>query len=342
LLPETIDSILSQDYPNLEYIVLDDGSTDDTREVLGRYGSRILWDSHPNMGETRTVNKGWGMARGELVVTVSSDDPVRPGLISEGVRFMQEHPEVLVAYPDWAIIDEQSRVVREIVTFEYHYLSMVRWHHCFPGPGTFLRRKCFELAGMRDPAFRFVGDYEYWLRLGLHGPFARIPKTLAQWRSHAGAITHVVRDVRMADEHVRMMRMFFARPDLPPEVRTLRREAMSAAYFVAGESCCATDLPAARHYYRRCAVLCALGARPRPNNIPLSRQRLWLISLSPAAYRGAKACRSCLHRATAVCRSASRRGMGFCRAVLRRGKRVLSRWRQPAPACGAPGGAPQE
>ncbi len=77
-LPETIESILSQSYPNIEYIVLDDGSADNTREVLARYDGRIRWESHPNMGESLTVNKGWNMARGDLVMTVNSDDPFCP------------------------------------------------------------------------------------------------------------------------------------------------------------------------------------------------------------------------------------------------------------------------
>ena len=70
-LVETIESVLGQDYPRLEYIVLDDGSTDNTREVLGKYEGRIIWETHPNMGETRTVNKGFGLARGEIVVVVT-------------------------------------------------------------------------------------------------------------------------------------------------------------------------------------------------------------------------------------------------------------------------------
>src|SRR6476620_5979365 len=64
-LPETIDSILVQTYPNIEYIVLDDGSTDNTVEILKSYGDRIMWESHPNMGETRTINKGYSMAKGD-------------------------------------------------------------------------------------------------------------------------------------------------------------------------------------------------------------------------------------------------------------------------------------
>ena len=183
-LDETIQSVLSQDYPNIEHIVLDDGSTDNTREVLEKYTGRIIWETHPNMGETRTVNKGWSMAHGEIVAVVNSDDPLLPGAVSAAAAFLQTHPDILVAYPDWDFIDPDSNVTGHHQVPEYDYLHMLRRHHCSVGPGAFIRRQAFELAGMRDPEFRYVADFEYWLRLGLYGKFARIPKTLATFRVH--------------------------------------------------------------------------------------------------------------------------------------------------------------
>ena len=82
LLPETIDSVLSQDYPNIQYIVLDDGSTDNTLETIKQYTDRLIIEAHPNIGETATVNKGFGMAEGEFICVVNSDDPLIPGAIT--------------------------------------------------------------------------------------------------------------------------------------------------------------------------------------------------------------------------------------------------------------------
>src|SRR5688572_11108874 len=98
---ETIQSVLSQDYPHIEYVVLDDGSTDNTLQVLEKYRSRIILESHPNMGETRTVNKGLSMAKGAIVSIVNSDDPLLPGAVRTSVAVLQEHPDALAAYPDW-------------------------------------------------------------------------------------------------------------------------------------------------------------------------------------------------------------------------------------------------
>ena len=110
LLEETILSVLEQDYPNLEYIVLDDGSEDGTLEVIKKFQNRLRWDSHANMGETRTVNKGFSMAEGDIIGVVSSDDLLLPGAISKAVQRLLQKPDVVVVYPDWQIIDAEGGV----------------------------------------------------------------------------------------------------------------------------------------------------------------------------------------------------------------------------------------
>jgi glycosyltransferase involved in cell wall biosynthesis len=246
-LPETIESVLTQDYPRIEYIVLDDGSTDATREVLGKYTGRLISERHPNIGETRTVNKGFSMARGEIVAVVNSDDPLLPGAVSEAVAFMQAHPDILVAYPDFNLIGADSKVRGHRQVPEYDYMHMLRRHHCFVGPGAFIRRKAFELAGVRDPEFKYTADFEYWLRLGLYGKFARIPKTLATWREHRDAASLSHQGVVMASEHIRLMRKYYSRSDLPPEVRKVHNEAFSSAHLVAATECGQARWEAKKH-----------------------------------------------------------------------------------------------
>lgn len=232
-LDETIQSVLSQDYKHIEYIVLDDGSTDNTVAVLERYNGRVLWETHPNLGETRTVNKGLAMAHGDIVAVVNSDDPLLPGAVSSAVEFMETHTDILVAYPDWNYIGPRSETIQHVKVPEYSYLRMVRRHDCVVGPGAFIRRRAFELAGLRDPGFRYVGDFDFWLRLGLHGEFARIPKTLATFRTHPGSATAFTRGQVMADEQVQVIDKLYARADLPLEVRKVRAEAYSWAYAAA-------------------------------------------------------------------------------------------------------------
>ena len=271
-LDETIQSVLNQDYPHLEYIVLDDGSTDDTREVLAQYTGRIIWETHPNMGETRTANKGFSMAKGEIVVVVNSDDPLLPGAVREAVAFMQGHPDILVGYPDWNLIGPDSEVIRHMQVREYDYLDMVRLFYCTPGPGAFIRRRAFELTGGRDPAFRYAGDLEYWLRLGLYGEFARIPRTLATFRVHPDSASVSQRGKAMADEYVRLVDGFYSRPDLPPEVHRVRARAFSSMHFIAAWVCSTDRREARRHIMA--------SFRYNPLSFLLSFQKLASIPLS--------------------------------------------------------------
>ncbi len=283
-LPGVIDSVLAQDYPNLEYLVLDDGSTDDTRAVLTQYDGRIQWESHANMGEARTVNKGWAIARGEFVAVVNSDDPILPGLVEAAVDYLLAHPDVLVVYPDWDMIDAEGRVMQTIRTYDYDYIDMLRWHHCLPGPGAFIRRRAFECEPSRNPDYRYVGDFEYWLRLGLHGPFARLPHTLATFRFHPGSASNAAKGLRMAEEHILMLDRYYERADIPPAARRVRAEAYSSAHYIAAIQCL-HQREAARSYFLRSILL---HRNSFPNGLPRSWDLMLQTILPEPAYRFAK------------------------------------------------------
>lgn len=244
-----IQSVQEQDYPNVEHIVLDDGSSDGTLEVIKRHGDRLRWDSHENMGEARTVNKGFSMAKGEILGVVNSDDPLLPGAISTMVEHLLARPEVLVAYPDWLLIDGEGNITEHIKTYDYDYVEMLRRHHCMPGPGAFFRRKLVEEIGGRDPGFRYANDFDFWLRAGLVGEFMRVPETLATFRHHPAARSSSDLGLEMAEEPLRMTGKVYATPDLPLEVRKAKREAYSSAYYIAGVLCGGDSWSAVKRRY---------------------------------------------------------------------------------------------
>jgi glycosyltransferase involved in cell wall biosynthesis len=231
---EVLDSILSQDYSELELIVLDDGSTDDSLAVIKRYEARARIETHPNMGETRTVNRGFSLATGDVIGVVNSDDPLLPGMVRAAVDALAADPALMVVYPDWKLIDAKGAEMRTVETHAYSYADMLRWHHCLPGPGAFFRRRVVEALGGRDETFRYVADFDFWLRAGLIGPFARIPRPLATFRHHETSATVAEKGKRMADEHLTLIEKLYARADLPEAVRSLKREAFSSACFIAG------------------------------------------------------------------------------------------------------------
>ncbi len=249
-LTETIESVLRQGYKNLEYLVLDDGSTDNTQEVLKHYEGRLRWETHPNMGEAHTVNKGFAMAHGDYIVIVNSDDPVLPGLVYAAVDYLAAHPESLVVYPDWYKINEHSQKISDVYRRDYNYGFMLREGICLVGPGAFIRRDALSFIQGRNTDYRYVSDFDFWLRLGLYGPFSRIPEVLATHRVHSGSATVGERGVQMAKEHIQMYEHLFTQPNLPEEVQALREQSLSTMYYMAATQALSESYSLARRYFK--------------------------------------------------------------------------------------------
>jgi glycosyltransferase involved in cell wall biosynthesis len=204
-LAETIESVLAQDYPNLEYIVLDDGSTDDTPGVLERYRGRVRWERHDNMGQSRTLNKGWSMARGDLLGYLSSDDRLRKNCISRLVAAMQTEEKAVVAYCDFTHIDAAGRRIRDVTTSPYSRYGLVGDLICYPGPGVLFRREVFAATGGWNPRLRQVPDFDFWLRASDLGPFLRVDASLAEYRIHPMSASFRKIDEARSDEIIEVV-----------------------------------------------------------------------------------------------------------------------------------------
>ena len=232
-LRQAIESVLSQDYPRIELIVLDDGSTDDTKTVLAAYAGRFHWESHANMGQAATLNKGWRMSKGEVLSYLAADDFLLPGAVGIAVEKLVASPEVVLTYCDFNIVDPKSRVLRWIRAPEFSYRDLAVKIICQPGPGVFFRRDAFERAGFWNGLLRRIPDYEYWLRLGLEGAFVRVPKILAAYRVHDRSQSFAPVSASGADEIVNVMSAYFRGTHLPPEIARTEPEAMSNAHIIA-------------------------------------------------------------------------------------------------------------
>jgi glycosyltransferase involved in cell wall biosynthesis len=243
---------LNQDYPHLEYLVLDDGSTDNTAEVLGKYADRIIVESHTNMGETKTVNKGFSMAQGDLVCVVNSDDPIMPGLISAAVEAIQTNPDALIVYPDWQEIGPHSEPLKEYRLPNYNLTNMLLAFKVSMGPGTFIRRRVFELVGYRNPNLRYTGDLDFWFRTALHGQFIHIPQILATHRVHPDSASVSQQSSSMAHELVSMAASILADDLLPDELRKRRSEILRVVYLVATGFCGLDRLAMLKYFMKSC------------------------------------------------------------------------------------------
>ena len=217
---EVLASISAQTYPDLEHIVVDDGSTDRSAEIVERFirssdrrNIRLLRQT--NAGEAAAVNRAFQDAKGEYVVVVNADDPPMKSLLALTVAMLESSPETVAVYPDWNMIDAGGLCIKSIQTLDYSLDRLVGDFCCLPGPGALIRSSALSDGRLRDPSYRYISDLEMWLRLSLKGQMRRCPFVLANWRSHASGATAVGRGRPIADELERLYVEFFARSDLP-------------------------------------------------------------------------------------------------------------------------------
>lgn len=187
-LRRTIESVLSQDYPNIEYIVMDGGSTDGTIEILKSYGDRLQYFSEPDKGPSDAVHKGFLRAHGDIFAWLGADDIYLPGAVRTGVEALMAHPEIDVVYGEGNWIDEHDAVIRRYPTLPFDPKDL-EWDCFICQPASFMRASAYRRCGL-DPDVNFSFDYDLWIRMAKAGiRFQMIPQYLAGSRMHQGAKT---------------------------------------------------------------------------------------------------------------------------------------------------------
>jgi glycosyltransferase involved in cell wall biosynthesis len=180
----TIESVLSQDWKSLDYIVCDGDSTDGTQAILAKYGDRIAWISEKDDGQADAVNKGIRATDGDIIGWLNSDDIYYPGTVRTVVEYFSRHPEFDVVYGMADHIDVDDRPYEPYPTEPWNFVRLQEI--CFLcQPAVFLRRSVIERHGLLDTSLRFCMDYEYWLRLGAAGiHFGYLERRLAGSRMY--------------------------------------------------------------------------------------------------------------------------------------------------------------
>ena len=169
-LEHTIQSVLSQDYSNLEYIVIDGASSDNTISILEKYSGQITWISEADRGQTDAINKGLQLATGEILAYLNADDLLLPGSLWNIAKIFYSNPEVMWVTGRCKIIDEEGHDVRPLI---YHYKNFLLYSSSYhlliltnyiSQPATFWHRKLMDFCGLFDDNLNYVMDYDYWIR----------------------------------------------------------------------------------------------------------------------------------------------------------------------------------
>jgi glycosyltransferase involved in cell wall biosynthesis len=180
---ETIDSILTQDYPNIEYIVMDGGSTDETVEILKSYGDRIKWISEKDGGQADAVNKGIQLASGEIIGWLNSDDTYLPGAIKQAVNFLTSHQDIGVVYGEGYHTKENGEIIDRYPTESFNFKRLAQT--CFIcQPTAFFRKEVFRTVGLLKKELHLCMDYELWMRIAKTYEIAYIPYFFATSRMY--------------------------------------------------------------------------------------------------------------------------------------------------------------
>ena len=227
-LEATIQSVLSQDYPRIEYMIVDGGSKDGSLDIIKKYSKPLesnggiaplselreqapgiqnhaitWWVSEKDKGQTDAINKGFARATGEILAWINSDDTYEPGAINAAVNCLQEHPEVGMVYGDCNFINEEGRVVGKFGSAQTNYRLLRQGYVHIPQQTMFFRADLWKQVGPLDPSFYFAMDYDLWTRIAARSEIKYVSQTWANFRLHTLGKT-IAADDRCWPEMIRV------------------------------------------------------------------------------------------------------------------------------------------
>ncbi len=186
-LEQTLRSVLDQRYPELEYLVVDGGSTDGSIEIIRHYAGRLAWwTSEKDSGQAEAINKGMQRARGEIVAWLNSDDIYLPGAIAGAVKAFAAHPQAVMVYGNTRAIDAQGHTLN-VLHYRQLTLEDLLCYQIIGQPAVFMRRAAYQAAGGLDRSYHFMLDHQLWIKIALQGEIVHVDEEWAAGRYHPQA-----------------------------------------------------------------------------------------------------------------------------------------------------------
>lgn len=218
---ETIESVLTQDYDPIEYIIIDGGSTDQSLEIIQEYGSRLTYLSEKDHGQSNAINKGFKMAKGSIVAWLNSDDVYEPGSVSKAVEEFQKNDRLGLLYGDGYIIDENSRKLKAFeYTQEFDYWKLVNFWDYIMQPAAFFRKDALQKAGYLDEGLHYCMDWDLWIKLAAVSEVKYLPQLLACSREYADTKTSTGGEERLLE--IEKLLKKYSKKDRPMGIASYR------------------------------------------------------------------------------------------------------------------------
>jgi len=225
----TIRSVLGQDYPDLEYLIIDGASTDGSQEIIRKYGNQLAWwVSEPDSGQAEAINKGFRKATGDVIAWLNSDDIYAPGAIATAVKVLSENPELGLVYGDAVSFDQDGLPLNDLAFDDWGLEDLVAFN-IICQPAVFMRRSALEAAGYLDETYHLLLDHHLWLRIARAVKIKHVPEVWAFARHHADA-KNVSQALKFGEEAYRLLDWMGTQPDFAKIIAANQRTVLAMAH----------------------------------------------------------------------------------------------------------------